>query len=268
MKQVIVMLLALIAAGCSTDISTHSKPQIVVQSPRTSSAKSVKMIDISSLRAGDILLSSSTTLTSWGIRLFSFSGVSHASLYIGNHQVAEAVGGGVKIISLAEAIAESNNFLALRRNNLSEEQTQIVRDYALAQQGQKYNYKGIVMFAPFMITRRICELPLTNATFRDRCLTMLATVQLSSDVTVASDQPTFFCSEFVLSAFTAAGAPLFSGEAQWMSPGDLLHLRDGDVSAYRTPMKLSYVGHLKRWDLAEILSLRSPEVISATQPQQ
>lgn len=258
MKSVAVFLLGFILSGCSMEgPQTQPATTLKFQSIRTSGVNPVKIVSTHSLVPGDILLSSSTSLTSLGIRLFSFSGVSHASLYVGDSQVAEAVGKGVKIISLEQAIAESNNLLVLRKQDLTPAQSLLIRDYALAHSGEKYNYKGIVMFTPFMATRRVCELPFFGSPIRDRCLRTLAAVQLSSEMPAGTDNADrFFCSQFVIAAFTAAGAPIFSGEAQWVSPADLLHMRTGDVTSYRIPQKLSYVGHLKRWDLADILSLR------------
>ncbi len=254
MKVMAVILLGLLLSGCSM---SEPPASVQFQSVRTSGVNPVKIVSAYSLVPGDILLSSSTSLTSLGIRLFSFSGVSHASLYIGDNQVAEAVGKGVNIITLEEAIAESNNLLVLRKQDLTPAQSLSIRDYALAHFGERYNYKGIVMFMPFMATRRVCELPLLDSPVRDRCLRMLAAVQLSADMPEdrAADD-SFFCSQFVIAAFMAAGAPIFSGEAQWISPADLLHMRTGDVTSYQIPQKLSYIGHLKRWDLADILSLR------------
>jgi len=259
MKFAAVMLLGLLLSGCSMDVAkTHPAHQLKFQSIRTSGINQVKIVSTHSLFPGDILLSSSTSLTSLGIRLFSFSGVSHASLYVGDNQIAEAVGKGVKIITLEEAIAESNNLLVLRKQDLSPAQSLLIREYALAHLGEKYNYKGIVMFTPFMATRRVCELPFPGTSARDGCLRALATVQLSAEMPGADSEASnsFFCSQFVISAFMAAGAPLFSGEAQWISPADLLHMRNGDVASYQIPQKLDYVGHLKRWNLADILSFR------------
>lgn len=46
------------------------------------------------LQPGDILLSSSTGINSLGIRIFSLAPVSHAAIYLGEEQVAEATSTG------------------------------------------------------------------------------------------------------------------------------------------------------------------------------
>ncbi|WP_336777980.1 YiiX/YebB-like N1pC/P60 family cysteine hydrolase [Pantoea sp. USHLN256] len=177
------------------------------------------------------------------------------AIYLGDEQVAEAVGSGVKIIPLNHAIDESNSLLVLRVPGMTSEQMLRLREFADLQQGKKYNFKGIVMFMPFMVSRRLCELPLVNEEVRSACLTAMARVQLA-DV----DDPQanrFFCSEFVLAGCRHAGIELLQGQANWVSPADLLHLRDGDVSAWQAQQNMQYVGHLKRWNLKEILGLRS-----------
>ena len=96
---------------------------------------------------------------------------------------------------------------------------------------------------------------MVRVTLSSTCLTALASVQLA-DV----DDPQakrFFCSEFVLAGYRHAGIELLQGQANWVSPADLLHLRDGDVSAWQAQQQIHYVGHLKRWNLKEILTLRS-----------
>ncbi|MEX6397137.1 hypothetical protein AB6E88_08580 [Providencia hangzhouensis] len=47
------------------------------------------------------------------------------------------------------------------------------------------------MIAPWMITKRVCELPLIGETIRNFCLKTLAKVQLGDDIDQANG---FFCS--------------------------------------------------------------------------
>lgn len=248
----ILWLLMLLLTGCSTAPQPERAfpPQL-----QSASTRPTALISSSALMPGDLLLSSATSPQSWGIRLFTLTGVSHAAIYLGDEQVAEAVGSGVKIIPLNLAIDESNSLLVLRVPGMTSEQMLRLREFADLQQGKKYNFKGIVMFMPFMVSRRLCELPLVNEEVRSACLTAMARVQLA-DV----DDPQanrFFCSEFVLAGYRHAGIELLQGQANWVSPADLLHLRDGDVSAWQAQQNMQYVGHLKRWNLKEILSLRS-----------
>lgn len=245
-------LVVLLIAGCSTAPQTDRPYPLQLQSVST---RTGGIISVAELQPGDLLLSSATSPQCWGIRLISFSGVSHAAIYLGDRQVAEAVGSGVKIIPLQQAIEESNNVLVLRVPSLTQDQSSLLREFAHQQQGKKYNFKGIVMFMPFMVSRRVCELPLMHENLRSACLTALARVQLA-DV----DDPQanrFFCSEFVIAGYRHAGVELLQGQASWVSPADLMHLRDRDVSAWHSEQNMQYIGHLKRWNLKEILSLRS-----------
>lgn len=58
-------------------------------------------------------------------------------------------------------------------------------------------------------------------------------------------QKSWFCSEFVTDAFAKAGHPLTLAQSGWISPADLMHMRSGDVSAFKPETQLQYIGHLK-----------------------
>jgi uncharacterized protein YycO len=66
------------------------------------------------LQPGDILLSAAGGITSLGIRLMTLSPVSHASLYVGNQQVAEAVGEGIRRRTVATLLDEESTVAAFR----------------------------------------------------------------------------------------------------------------------------------------------------------
>ena len=51
--------------------------------------------------------------------------------------------------------------------------------------------------------------------------------------------------KFVTDAFAKAGHPLTLAQSGWISPADLMHMRIGDVSAFKPETQLQYVGHLK-----------------------
>ncbi len=46
-------------------------------------------------------------------------------------------------------------------------------------------------------------------------------------------------------AFVRAGHPLTLAQAAWISPSDLLHMREGDVATFKPETQFQYVGHLK-----------------------
>lgn len=106
-----------------------------------------------------------------------------------------------------------------------------------------YNYRGIVEFIPFMVTRQMCSLNPFSEDFRQQCVSGLAKAQLSS--VGEGDKKSWFCSEFVTDAFAKAGHPLTLAQSGWISPADLMHMRIGDVSAFKPETQLQYVGHLK-----------------------
>ena len=258
MRTVITSVIFFIS-GCSTQPNlsqqqalqpSASKSTLHLQRLSTIESEDALAIDQNQLLPGDILLSSATGVTSLGIRLFSLSGVSHASVYLGNGDVAEAVGDGVQIISLEEELTHSNSMVSLRNPKFDQQQAEKLRIFSQMNRGKKYNYKGIVIIAPYTLTRRLCDLPVFFGKGRSTCFDTLATVQIGN---TSDPQETFFCSQFVIEAFNYSGSPITSSNALWVSPADLLHMREGDVSSFTPVQPLHYVGHLKKWNLYNAL---------------
>jgi len=106
--------------------------------------------------------------------------------------------------------------------------------------GQKYNYVGVLLQAPFSVERKLCEMPLTPSLVRDVCVQGMGAMQVGLG---RSDR--FFCSQFVLEAYRRAGLPLTQADPRLLSPADLLHMREGDVPSVHSQQVLQYVGHLK-----------------------
>ena len=194
------------------------------------------------LRPGDLLLSSTNGVTSLGIRVLTLAPVSHAALYVGDDQVVEAVGAGVRLRSTDEFLSSEDTVVAFRHPELSDAQARAVRTFALAQVGKKYNSMGIVLQAPFTLQRQVCELPVVPGLARDFCIRGLAAIQLG-----AARNDRFFCSQLVLHAYQQAALPLTTADPLLVSPADLLHMREGDVPSVRTEQALQYVGHLKSY---------------------
>ena len=205
------------------------------------------------LRPGDLLLSSTRSLTSVGIRVLTVAPVSHAALYVGDDQVVEAVGSGVRLRSTAEFVDSEDTVVAFRHPVLDDAQARAVRDFALAQVGKKYNGLGIVLQAPFTLQRQTCELPVVPGLVRDFCIRGLAAVQLG-----AARNDRFFCSQLVLHAYQQAALPLTTADPLLVSPADLLHMREGDVPSVRTEQALQYVGHLKAGPVAVATAAAPP----------
>ncbi len=209
--------------------------------------QSIKEITEPDLKPGDLLFSSSLGVTSFGIRVFSTSSVSHVAIYLGENNVAEATGAGVQIVSLKKAMKHSDKLFVLRVPDLTPQQATEITAFANKIKDSGYNYRGIVEFIPFMVTRQMCSLNPFSEDFRQQCVSGTAKAQLSS--VGEGDKKSWFCSEFVTDAFAKAGHPLTLAQSGWISPADLMHMRTGDVSAFKPETQLQYVGHLKPRDL-------------------
>jgi len=192
------------------------------------------------LQPGDIILSATNGITSMGIRLLTVSPVSHAALYLGSDDIAEAVGSGESTI------------VAFRHPGVRAEHADTMRSFAQSQAGKKYNMVGIVLQAPFTLQRQYCELPLVPGLVRDACIRGLAAIQLG-----VARNDRFFCSQFVLAAYQEAKLPLTTADPLLVSPADLLHMREGDVPSVRIEQALHYVGHLKSGPVATDVELAS-----------
>ena len=235
--------LACALLGCASRFeppTSETGPRLRVQSSALAPGNGGELIAAAALEPGDILLSSVGTLQSLGIQIATFAPVSHALVYLGDNGVAEAVGEGVQVRTLGAVLQSEQMVVAFRDPQLTPAQAQRVREWSLSQVGAKYNTVGVVLSAPFVINRRVCELPLVPGPLRDACVRGFATVQLG-----ASRDDRFFCSQFVLEAYRQAGAPLSDADPRWVSPADLLHMREGDVATLAAARPLRYVGHLK-----------------------
>jgi hypothetical protein len=130
--------------------------------------------------------------------------------------------------------------VAFRDPRVSAAHGRAISEYALRQVGQRYDHLGVVLQAPFAIERRVCELPLIPSLVRDFRIRGVAKVQLGA---VSNDR--FFCSQFVLEAYRQAGLPLTDAAPRWLTPRDILHMREGDVPSVKLRQTLVYIGHLK-----------------------
>ena len=229
--------------SCATDMGidkNNGLPTLDIQSRFLNPSNGGQLIGKEAIQPGDILLSSANSLSSIGIRVLSVSPVSHASIYLGDAQVAEAVTSGIRVRSIDEFIAEEASIVAFRHPGIQSANLPPMRSFVDQHVGQKYNFMGIVLQAPFTLERRLCELPLVPGLVRDFCVRGVAAVQLG-----LGSQDKFFCSQFVLQAFNQAGLPLTDADPRLFAPTDLLNMREGDVSSVKIKQTLQYVGHLK-----------------------
>ena len=165
MYRVFLLMTALLLSACATEWHVrqreNSKAALRLQSVRNSTLPENGLVFIqpSDLRAGDILFSSEGSIRSLGIRVFSNAAVSHSFIYLGDGQIAEAVGSGTRIHPLADALQETNLTVAFRRPDLTAENIQAIIAFAEEKNGSGYNHLGIALQAPFALARNACELP-------------------------------------------------------------------------------------------------------------
>jgi uncharacterized protein YycO len=235
-----------ILQGCATQFESGDAshvspiPLLRFQGASIEPQNDADLIAPADLRPGDIILTSTSTLRSAGIQLMTFAPVSHAAVYVGNGQVVEAVGPGVQVRSLRRLLEEEVLALALRYPELTALQAQSVRGVALEKVGRSFNYVGVAAHMPFAINRRLCELPLLPAAVRDVCLRGLGGLYH-----LATGNRALFCSQLVLQSYQQAGVPITDADSRLISPADILHMREGDVSSFRVNQPLRLVGHLK-----------------------
>lgn len=235
-----VVLLAACATGMGADPAS-GKPILQLQNRLLlTPANGGQRITTVALKPGDIILSSANGVTSMGVRLLTVSPVSHAALYLGDDDIAEAVGAGIRTRKMADFMDDESTIVAFRHPGVRTEHAATMRRFALAHAGKKYNMLGIVLQAPFTLERQYCELPLVPSLVRDACIRGLAAIQLG-----VAHNDRFFCSQFVLAAYQEAQLPLTTADPLLVSPADLLHMREGDVPSVRIQQALQYVGHLK-----------------------
>ena len=236
-------------AGCATGLvarsdgppSTGSDPAFAFQNKRLAPLEGPHIIAPAALRDGDILLSAEAAPLSSGIRLFTLAPVSHAAVYVGEGEVAEALGGGVRLRTVARMLDEESVIAVFRHPQLDAAAAQRIRDTARSRIGLHYDYVSTFLYIPFALQRHACELPVLPAFLRGACVTVLARVQLG----LPGPKDRFFCSSFVLDAYADAGVPLTTARSTWHSPADIMHMREGDVAALPVKQPLVYVGHLK-----------------------
>lgn len=188
-------------------------------------------IPVSTLRPGDIILSTTNSHISKAIRKMTSSPVSHSILYIGDNKVIEAIGSGVVMRSIDDALKDASLAVAFEHPNITNPQINRIIDFAKSKIGKKYDKVGIVRQAGFQIDKKtICE-RFSDSGRKAKCINWVGKINLGT-----STNDEFFCSELILAAYQNAGLPLTITPPHWNSPEDIAELR--------LNKKLKYVGHL------------------------
>jgi len=186
------------------------------------------MLTISDLKPADILLSTGDAKVSTVIRGGTISRYSHAALYIGDSQIIEAIGSGVTLQSLQDAMSDDSLVSVYRRLRMSDEQGLQVIRYAKQQIGKKYDYVGAfgggVTSGPgFLI-----------GIFLSPIRPIIIAGVVADLYNRLNPEAAFYCSELVAIAFEKASVPLGSGAAS-TTPADISRSH-----------VLNYVGNLKK----------------------
>jgi hypothetical protein len=246
------LVLIALLQGCATQLDLRpapspqgadaaaAAPALRFQNLSAAPAGANALVTPDALQPGDILLTSMPGFAAAGIELMTIAPVSHAALYIGDGEIVEAVRSGVGTRSIDEVMAEETLVLVMRYPDLSAAQAQQVREYALRHEGAGFNFVAVTLHIPFAVSRRFCELPLVPGTVRDACIRGMGVFHQ-----VAAKESRFFCSQLVVQAYRHAGVRVTDADTRLISPADLLHMREGDVSSYSIGKPLRYVGHLK-----------------------
>lgn len=198
-----------------------------------------RSIGISALNAGDIIVSTTRTFVSRAIRLGTFSPVSHVMLYVGDGKVIEAVGSGVREITLAAAIDEAILAVAYRHPQLDAGRATALVAYARSRIGNPYNFAGVA----YQGYRLLNPLPAGVIDAIGR--------RLGVEVGQAG---AVYCSELVLEVFERAGLPLSTSRPAQSTPNQIVQVAHSS---------LMYVGHLKADDVPLGIQLGLADAIEA-----
>lgn len=259
MKKCLLLFSLFLLSACATQWQkTYDETgyQYTLRFQNNNTVPNTGLISISpqQLQDGDILLSANRGLISKSIRYLGTTSVSHAFIYLGDGQAAEAVGSGIRILPIEESIKESSILAVYRHPQLTPQHSSKIRQFVYRHVGNGYNHLGIVKQLPYTISRKACELPVIPRHLRRFCLNTMAVMQISVVPDVHRFNPLhnfnerYFCSQLVIEAYNHANLPLTHHNPEWISPADILHMREDDVPSIVPNVPLEYVGHLRCQD--------------------
>lgn len=163
-------------------------------------------------------------MASAAIRVGTMSRYSHASLYIGNDQIIEAIGSGVTLQTVQQAVKDDSLVSVYRRLHVTPGQAGMIVRYARQQIGKDYDLSGALGSGARS----------TNGTIIGMFLSPIVAIGLAADLyNRANPESAFFCSELVTLAFQHANVPL-NASGPSSTPEDI-----------RRSHVLNYVGDLK-----------------------
>ncbi len=175
----------LFLSACTVDISqrliSHSGRcraktwAVEFQHQSSFTEQSIKEITEPDLKPGDSLFSSLGVTAA-----FQHFLCESRCNYLGENNVAEADRRWRPRFPSKKAMKHSDKLFVLRVPDLTPQQATEITAFANKIKDSGYNYRGIVEFIPFMVTRQMCSLNPFSEDFRQQCVSGLAKAQLSS----------------------------------------------------------------------------------------
>lgn len=183
----------------------------------------------SALQPGDVLVSTTRDPVSGAIRGVTASPVSHAAIVLKNGQVAESLGSGVGVKSIAEALSDDVLAVGLRPvPPLTSSEVDQLDAWVRTQIGVPYNFHGVGGQGVYRLTEGVCD---GLGLARGACESARRRIIMSTQ-----GDNSWFCSELVFAAFHRIGHPLGNQAATSQAPSDLAALMGS---------RLAYVGHAR-----------------------
>ncbi len=172
-----------------------------------------KLVAGKDLKAGDVLLSTGTSTAAAVIMAGTGSIYTHAALYVGNGRVVEAVGKGVREVSLEDYLKDTGSAMVVRVPGLGDADREGIAAFARRQVGKAYNMEGAI------------------ASARPDALKWIGSQ--------ATERSSYYCSQLVTTAYKSVGKDLFHTIDQ--TPGDLA---ERATSNFLRSVKMEATGRL------------------------
>ena len=158
-------------------------------------------IGVSDLLPADVLLYKGTSFISRGIQFFDGTDFSHASLYLGDGKVGEAIASGLERSDIHKSVHGAEWVKVYRLKNRPPD-VSVVLDKAkeYLDDGPRYGYEQILLLAFLSLTRKLKVTP-SLAVFIRRVLDAAATTLTRLQ---SQNREPMICSEFVYRAYDEA----------------------------------------------------------------
>ena len=165
-------------------------------------------IDISGVQAADIIVTRNDAAQSKVIQYGSCSSYSHAILALGSGMCIEAIGEGVQILQLSQALSFSTYGALYRHQSIDSNLGAWICHTATQQEGKPYDSLGAIRSGVS-----------TGCRFTKITRPGIF-IQLADEVAkLGKHDKSFFCSELIVYAYEEAGLDIIRGGSQMASPG-------------------------------------------------